>query len=68
MFDELEENPWQDAERLAFEAFEHYENGELILALDQLQDALEINPQNSAWYFNAGLTLDAMERYATYYS
>ena len=63
MFDELEENPWEDAEKLAFEAFEHYENGELVIALDQLQDALEINPQNSAWYFNAGLTLDAMERY-----
>ncbi len=63
MFDALEDNPWGDAERMAIDAFELYEDGEMAQAFAQLRQAIEINPQNSSWYFNAGLTLDAMERY-----
>ena len=33
------------------------------LALDHLVEAIDINPINSSWHFNAGLILDAMERF-----
>jgi tetratricopeptide (TPR) repeat protein len=44
-------------------AYELYENGELADALSQLEEAIEINPDNASWFFNAGLTLDAMDKY-----
>ena len=56
-------NSWNDAEKMALHAFELYEEGQMNLALAQLQQAIDINPSNSAWYFNAGLTLDALERF-----
>ena len=59
--DENDFNSWNDAERMAFHAYELYEDGQMNLALAQLQQAIGINPANSAWYFNAGLTLDALE-------
>ncbi|NLH16874.1 MAG: tetratricopeptide repeat protein [Phycisphaerae bacterium] len=63
MFDTTDFNPWDDADRMAGMAFEMYENGQMDMALTQLEEAIEINPNNSAWLFNKGLTLDAMERY-----
>jgi tetratricopeptide (TPR) repeat protein len=63
MFDTTDFNPWDDADRMAGMAFEMYENGQMDMALTQLEEAIEINPNNSAWLFNRGLTLDAMDRY-----
>jgi Flp pilus assembly protein TadD len=54
---------WDEAEEKAFMAYEMYENGQMNLALDQLAEALDIDPTNSAWYFNKGLTLDTLERF-----
>lgn len=56
-------NIWDDAERLATEAYEHYENGRMEQAYRQLSEAIDINPDNPSWLFNAGLTLDAMGRF-----
>jgi tetratricopeptide (TPR) repeat protein len=63
MFDSMDSNPWDDAEKMAFTAYEMYENGEMSDALEQLQQAIELNPTNPAWFFNAGLTLDSMDRF-----
>ncbi len=63
MFEAAESNSWDDAEKIAYMAFELYENGQMALALMQLEEAMEINPNNSAWHFNAGLTLDALDRF-----
>jgi Flp pilus assembly protein TadD len=54
---------WDEAEEKAFMAYEMYETGQMNLALGQLAEAIEINPTNSAWYFNKGLTLDTLERF-----
>jgi len=54
---------WDEAEEKAHMAYEMYETGRLNLALDQLGEAIEINPTNSAWYFDKGLTLDTLERF-----
>lgn len=56
-------NIWDDAEQFAIEAYESYENGHMEEAYKQLSEAIEINPDNSAWLFNAGLTLDAMGKF-----
>jgi tetratricopeptide (TPR) repeat protein len=63
MFDAMDDNSWNDAEMLAMRAFELYENGELTDALTQLEEAIDINPDNASWLFNAGLTLDAMDQF-----
>ena len=63
MLEESEFNLWGDAEKMANIAFELYERGQMNMALAQLTEAIEINPNNSAWHFNAGLTLDALERF-----
>jgi tetratricopeptide (TPR) repeat protein len=63
MFDAMDDNSWNDAEMLAMRAYELYENGELTDALAQLEEAIEINPDNASWLFNAGLTLDAMDQF-----
>ena len=57
-------NPWEDAEDKALFAYELYEEGQLNQALDQLDLAIQMNPENSAWHFNRGLTLDAMDKYS----
>ncbi len=54
---------WDEAEEKAFMAYEMYENGQMNLALAQLAEAIDINPTNSAWYFNKGLALDTLERF-----
>ena len=63
MFDAMDNGSWDQAEQKAYEAYELYEDGRMHLALLQLHEAIELNPSNSAWHFNAGLTLDALERY-----
>lgn len=63
MFDAMDDNSWNDAEMLAMRAFELYENGELSDALAQLEEAIDINPDNASWFFNSGLTLDAMDQF-----
>ena len=62
MFEDSE-NLWDDAERLATEAHQLYEDGDLTQAHKQLRKAININPCNAAWLFNTGLTLDALERH-----
>ncbi|HPD46710.1 MAG TPA: tetratricopeptide repeat protein [Anaerohalosphaeraceae bacterium] len=56
-------NSWDKADQMADQAFELYESGNIPQALTQLREAIEINPNNSAWHFNAGLALDSMDRY-----
>ncbi len=63
MIDDMEFGPWDGAERKALNAYKLYENGEMKKALAELDTALEINPANSAWHFNRGLTLDGLERF-----
>ena len=63
MFDAMDNGSWDQAEQKAYEAYELYEEGRMHMALLQLHEAIELNPSNSAWHFNAGLTLDALERY-----
>ena len=60
-FEDLEFDYWSNAERKAHKAFELYEEGQLPSALDKLQSAIEINPDNGSWHFNKALTLDALE-------
>ncbi|HTV48735.1 MAG TPA: tetratricopeptide repeat protein [Phycisphaerae bacterium] len=54
---------WQEAEQRVERAHEYYERGRWEEALSELRQAIEINPNISAWYFNLGLTLDMMERF-----
>ncbi|MBE0536672.1 MAG: tetratricopeptide repeat protein [Phycisphaerae bacterium] len=61
--DSDEHNSWDKADQMVDRAFELYENGEISQALTQLREAIEINPNNSAWHFNEGLALDSMDKY-----
>ncbi len=54
---------WQEAEQRVERAHELYERGRWEEALSELRQAIAINPDNGAWYFNLGLTLDMMDRY-----
>ncbi len=54
---------WQEAEQCVEHAHELYERGRWEEALSELRRAIAINPDNGAWYFNLGLTLDMMDRY-----
>ena len=63
LFDDMEFGSYDRAERNARKAYELYEDGRMAQALVELDLALEINPTNSAWHFNKGLTLDAISRF-----
>ncbi len=63
LFDDMEFGPYDKAERRARNAYELYEDGKMAMALVELELAIEINPANSAWHFNKGLTLDAISRF-----
>lgn len=54
---------WSDAENRIERAHDLYDHGQWQEALDELQNAIDINPNNSSWLFNKGLTLDTLERY-----
>ncbi len=56
-------NDWYDAEQQVEKAQELFEQQKWPEALELLRAAVAINPYNSAWQFNIGLTLDEMERY-----
>lgn len=54
---------WSDAEHKIDRAHDFYEKGQWQDALRELEGAIAINPTNSNWYFNKGLTLDTLERF-----
>jgi tetratricopeptide (TPR) repeat protein len=58
----MEANDWNDAERRVERAQELFEQHKWLEALDELRAATSINPYNSAWHFNIGLTLDELGR------
>jgi tetratricopeptide (TPR) repeat protein len=62
-YPQFEFGPYGEAEQKACNAFELYENGKMTEALNELDLALQIDPANSSWHFNKGLTLDALERH-----
>jgi tetratricopeptide (TPR) repeat protein len=63
LYDELDFGPYGSAERKARQAYEHYEEGKLLQALFELDEAIQINPSNGSWHFNKALTLDALGRF-----
>ncbi len=63
VFEDMTFGPYEKGELKAQRAFELYENGKMTQALSELETALEINPSNSSWHFNKGLTLDAINRF-----
>lgn len=54
---------WDQAEQMALQAFEHYDNGQMAEAMEKLNEAIGMGPEHAEWYFNMALTLDAMEQY-----
>ena len=56
-------NDWSEAEGRVERAYNLYELGKWAEALNELQKAVRINPYNADWYYNMGLTLDAMSDY-----
>lgn len=58
----MEINDWNDAERRVEKAQELFELHKWLEALDELRAATSINPYNSSWFFNTGLTLDELGR------
>ena len=62
-FEGMDSGPYDKAERSARKAYELYEDGKTKQALAALERAIEVNPSNSAWHFNKGLTLDAISRF-----
>ena len=57
-------NDWSEAENRVERAYSLYESGKWAEALRELREAVRINPYNADWYYNMGLTLDAMYEYA----
>ncbi len=62
-FEDMEFGSYDRAEKKAQKAFEFYEDGKMLLALAELETALEINPANSSWHFNKALALDSTNRF-----
>src|SRR6266850_441428 len=56
-------NDWQDAEDRVEKAQELFAQQKWQEALDELRAAIAMNPYNSSWYFNIGLTLDELGRF-----
>jgi len=54
---------WDDAERRADLAHDYYEAGQWQRALDELNRALAVRPDQAEWQFGLGLTLDALQRF-----
>jgi tetratricopeptide (TPR) repeat protein len=63
LFEETSFGPYDEAEQMARQAFELYENGHISQSLEELEAALEINPANSSWHFNKALALDALNNF-----
>jgi len=56
-------NDWVDAEHHVELAHEHYDAGRWDEAEIELRQALSLNPYQTEWQFNLGLTLEAAGRY-----
>lgn len=56
-------NDWVDAEHHVELAHEHYDAGRWDEAEVELRHALSLNPYQTEWQFNLGLTLEAAGRY-----
>jgi len=56
-------NDWHDAERRVERAQELFDQRKWQEALEELRQAVRINPFNGAWFFNIGLILDELTRY-----
>ncbi|HOK96547.1 MAG TPA: tetratricopeptide repeat protein [Anaerohalosphaeraceae bacterium] len=54
---------WDQAEELAIEAHELYENGQMQKAMEKLDLAIRQRPEHGQWQFNMALTLDALGEY-----
>ena len=67
MFDSMDDfgfsHEWDQAEQMATEAFELYEHGQMAEAMEKLDGAIRQGPEHGEWFFNMGLTLDALEEY-----
>ncbi len=57
-------NEWMDAEARVESAHRHFEQGRWPEAAAELRAAIDINPDNAAWHYNLGLTLEAMDDFA----
>src|SRR3954465_4515608 len=55
-------NDWNDAERRVERVQELYEQRKLADTGEEPRAAIAINPYNSGWFFNLGLTLDELDR------
>ena len=51
-------NDWNDAERRVERAQELFEQRKLQEAVEELRAAIAINPYNSGWFYNLGVTLE----------
>src|SRR5207237_7964984 len=56
-------NDWRDADDRVEKAQELFAQQTWQEALDELRAAIAMNPYNSSWYFNIGLTLDELGRF-----
>src|SRR3954469_5401670 len=56
-------NDWNEAEQRVEKAHELFEQRRWDEALEELRAAISINPYNSSWFFNVGLTLDELHRF-----
>ena len=54
---------WDQAEQMATEAFELYEDGQMAEAMEKLNEAIALGPEHAEWYFNMALALDGLEQY-----
>ncbi|MGB7581483.1 MAG: tetratricopeptide repeat protein, partial [Sedimentisphaerales bacterium] len=63
IFDEQPYESFDGGEQKAQKAFELYEDGKVIQAITELNDALETNPANCALHFNKALSLDSLGKF-----
>jgi len=54
---------WEASETMALKAYDLYEQGRMCEAIEQLDLAIEANPENTSLYFNKALAFDALERF-----
>ena len=55
-FPDPNDHHWDQADRIACEAWEHYEKGQMQQALEKLTEAIDLNPAHGSWYFNTALS------------
>jgi len=57
-------NEWMDASSRVERAQELYQQGRWVEAAAELRAAIEVNSCNASWFYNLGLTLEALEDYS----